>query len=318
VIAVVGEALVDAFVDGTVLRLHPGGGPYNTAVALARLGVPVTFLGAISTDSLGELLTTTLLDAGVSLGGRRVDAASPLAIIGIDDDGETDYQFYLHDTAFEALVEGLSQLDDDTDAVVVGSVALALDPPAAAIEEFATDASKHALIVVDPNVRPRLITERAAFLRRFEFVARVAGIVKLSRLDAEWLYPNVPICRVARHLLERGTGCVVATDGAFGATAWTTTESLHELSPRIDVVDTVGAGDAFTAGLVASLWESGQLANARLQRLTARHLSPALSWAAATGAAQCTRPFAWGPTTADVINVAQAAADEAAQPQSGG
>jgi fructokinase len=163
-----------------------------------------------------------------------------------------------------------------------------------------------------------LITERAAFLRRFEFVARVAGIVKLSRLDAEWLYPNVPICRVARHLLERGTGCVVATDGAFGATAWTTTESLRELSPRIDVVDTVGAGDAFTAGLVASLWESGQLGNARLQRLTARHLSPALSWAAATGAAQCTRPFAWGPTTADVINVAQAAADEAAQPQSGG
>jgi fructokinase len=318
VIAVVGEALVDAFVHEDGLRPHPGGGPFNTALALARLGVPVTFLGAISTDSLGELLRTTLLDAGVGLGECRVEAATPLAIIGTGDDGEFDYQFYLHGTAFEALADGLGPLDDGTDALLVGSVALALDPPATAIEEFVTDASKHALVVVDPNVRPRLITERAAFLRRFESVAHVAGIVKLSRLDAEWLYPNIPMRRVARQLLERGAGCVVATDGAFGAAAWTGTEALRVSAPRIDVVDTVGAGDAFTAGLVASLCESGQLANARLRRLTGGHLTPALSWAAATGAAQCTRPFAWGPSKVDVIGVMQAAADEAAQPRSGG
>jgi fructokinase len=315
VIAVVGEALVDASVDEDALRLHAGGGPFNTAVALARLGVPVTFLSAISTDSLGELLRTTLRDAGVRFGGRRVDAASPLAIMGTGHDGEAEYQFYLHDTAFEALAEGISPLDDDTDAVLVGSVALALDPPAAAIEQFATDASRRALIVVDPNVRPRLITQRAAFLRRFELVAGVAGIVKLSRLDAEWLYPDVPVHLVARHLLERGAGCVVATDGAFGAAAWTATEALRVSAPRVDVVDTVGAGDAFTAGLVASLWENAQLDNARLRKLTASHLSPALSWAAATGAAQCTRPFAWGPTTADVFIAVQIAADEAAQPR---
>ena len=317
-IAVVGEGLVDAAVDDDVLRLHPGGGPFNTAVALARLGVPVTFLSAISTDPLGELLRTTLLDVGVEVGERRVRAATPLAIVGTGVDGEADYQFYLRDTAFEELATGLSPLDDDTDAVLVGSLALALDPPAAAIEQFAADASRNALIVVDPNVRPRLITDRSAFLRRFARVAGVAGIVKLSRLDAEWLYPDLAVELVAQRLLERGTGCVVATDGAFGAAAWTSTEALRVSAPCVDVVDTVGAGDAFTAGLVASLWANGQLDNARRRKLTADHLSPALFWAAATGAAQCTRPFAWGPTTADVLSVVHVAASEAAQPLSGG
>jgi fructokinase len=318
VIAVVGEALVDAVVDEDVLRLHPGGGPFNTAVALARLGVPVTFLGATSTDPLGELLRRTLLEAGVTLGGRLVDDASPLAIVGTGDDGEVDYRFYLRDTAFEAIAEELTALDDDADAVLVGSVALAVDPPAGAIEHFATEASKRALVVVDPNVRPRLIADGSAFLRRFELVARVAGIVKLSRLDAERLYPGLSIDRVARRLLEQGAGCVVATDGASGAAAWTATEKLRVSAPRIDVVDTVGAGDAFTAGLVASLWANGELEDARLKRLTAGALSTALSWAAATGAAQCTRPFAWGPTTTDVLDVVHVAANEASQPLSGG
>ena len=317
-IAVVGEALVDALLDEDVLRLHPGGGPFNTAVTLARLGAPVSFLGAISTDPLGDLLRTALLDSGVELEGRRVDAATPLAIVGTRDDGEVDYRFHLRDTAFEALAESLRPLADGTDAVLVGSVAMALDPPAASIEQFATDAARRALVVVDPNVRPRLITDRTSFLRRFELVSDVAGIVTLSRLDAEWLYPDLPVKLVARRLLERGAGCVVVTDGALGAAAWTPTGTLRAAAPRVDVVDTVGAGDAFTAGLVASLWANGQFDDARQRTLTAGDLSSALSWAAATGAAQCTRPFAWGPTTADVLSIVQVAADEAAQLLPGG
>lgn len=318
-IAVVGEALIDAFVDGDVLRPYAGGGPFNTAVALARLGTPVTFVSGFSTDRLGELLRTTLLDAGVMLDAHQaVDAPSPLAIVDARAGGDAEYRFYLTDTAFEALAQELRPPGDGTAAVLVGSLALALDPPGGAVAQFAKEASEGTLVVVDPNVRPRLITERAAFLRRFESVVTVAGIVRLSRNDAEWLYPGLSADGLARRLLEAGAGCVVATDGALGATAWTEAETVQVPAPYVDVIDTVGAGDAFTAGLISWLWENEQLDRAGVGSLGAAELVPALSWAAAAGASQCSRASAWGPTRTDVINVLQAAARDAAQPRSGG
>jgi fructokinase len=301
VIAVVGEALIDAHRDGDLLRLFPGGGPFNTAIALGRLGAPACYLGAISRDRLGRQLEQTLRSAGVDTSRVvHVDAPTPIAIVD-STPAEPSYSFYLAGTAHEALRRhDLEDLSHDVAALHVGTLALATDPPASAISEFAEREARLRTLVVDPNIRPALIVDRNTYLRRFEQLSSVADLVKLSGVDLAWLYPDSSQRDAVRRLLVDGAGCVVLTLGPEGAEGWTAAGSVRVTAPAVAVVDTVGAGDAFGAGLLAWLWRFNRLGKRNLRRLGAGELEAALAYAAAVAAAQCTRASAWGPTAADV------------------
>ncbi len=300
-IAVVGEALIDAHLDGDVLRPFAGGGPFNTAVALARLGAPACFLGAISDDRFGRLLEETLRSAGVETDHvLRVQVPTPIAIVD-PTPPEPHFSFYLGGTAHEALgTRTLDELPRRVEALHVGTLALATDPPASAVVELAEREARKRVLMIDPNIRPGVIADRDGYLERLERLCRVADLVKLSTSDISWLYPGRAEGDVSARLLERGAGCVVLTRGAQGAEAWTSSGTVEVPAPQVTVVDTVGAGDAFGAGLLVWLWRSGRLARPSLRALGMTELEAALRYAAAVAAAQCTRASAWGPTEADV------------------
>lgn len=300
-IAVAGEAVIDAHLDGDVLRLHPGGGPFNTAVALARLGVPACFVGGISRDPLGELLENELRSAGVAgTDLARVEAPTPLAVV--DPSGpEARYSFYLTGTAYQDLdAERLPPLPRPLAAVHIGTLGLATDPPASAVELLAAREAPNAVIVVDPNVRPAAIGDRDAYVGRLERILAYSDLVKASESDLAWIYPDLDVRDAAEHLLRLGPGCVVVTHGAAGASASTVEASARVAAPAVAVADTIGAGDAFGAALLARLWRSSRLDKESIRSLRADELEAALAYAAAVAALQCTRPSAWAPTSDDV------------------
>jgi fructokinase len=319
VILVVGEALVDAEVDGAAILPHPGGGPFNTAVALGRLGIPVTFAGPLADDALGALLRARLAEAGVRLSSAAAATApTPLALVEQPDpDGDVAYRFYLRGTAFEEIASDPRALER-AEAVFVGSLALTVDPPAAAVERFALEAAPGTVLVVDPNVRPAVVAEPRRQRERVVRVAARAGVVKLSRQDVSHLWPGEAAEEIAHDLLGAGARLVVVTDGAAGACGWTRRAAIAVPAPRVEVVDTVGAGDAFTAGLVGWLWQAGRLALDAIEGLAAQELDAMLRYAAAAGAAQCTRPFAWGPAPADLAALLEADAREPTTANRGG
>jgi fructokinase len=230
----------------------------------------------------------------------RVDAPTPLAILDPTED-EPSYTFYLAGTAHEALREAhLQELPGDVVALHAGTLALATDPPGAAVAAFVEREASKRVLMLDPNIRPTLIGDRSGYLKRLDRLVAIADLVKLSESDLGWLFPGVALLEVAERLLDGGAGCVVVTYGGRGAEAWTRVVSAKAPAPDVAVVDTVGAGDAFGAGLLAWLGRCNQLDKRKLRRLRPTELEAALRYAVAAGAAQCTRPSAWGPTAADV------------------
>ena len=317
-IAVVGEALIDAHSDGDALRVFPGGGPFNTAIALARLGAPACFLGALSRDGFGQLLDRTLKSAGVGTEDvTRVDAPTPLAVVSLGAD-EPSFSFYLSGTAHEAFDPSAGgNLDPTVAALHIGSLALATDPPGSAVAAFAERESAGRLLVIDPNIRPAVIDDRDAYLRRFEQLSQMAGLLKISSSDLAWLYRDRSVDSACEHLLGLGATCVVVTHGAQGAEGRIGSGIARASGVPVQVVDTVGAGDAFCAGLLAWLWNSGQLSASALGELSLEELEAALGYASAVAAAQCSKASAWGPTAADVEQLRESHAATGARSREG-
>ncbi len=302
VIVTVGEALIDLIEEDGVLRPLPGGGPFNSAVALGRLGVPVGFLGRLSHDRFGGLLEARLAESGVD--GRYLlhgPAPTTLSVVQKIDDGGHEFVFYLEGTSYADLaLADLPELGPEVLALCAGTLALATDPPAATIEALLERESPRRLIVVDPNVRPAVFGDRDEYRRRFERWAGFAHVIKLSDADAAWLYPDVPAEDVLDGILARGVRLAVLTQGADGALAKSAVARAEAASPAVDVVDTVGAGDAFTAGLLRWLWSSGRLDADAVGALGSGELEEAVELAAAVGALQCSRAGATPPTLAEL------------------
>jgi fructokinase len=302
-ILVAGEALVDLVVTDGGIVPSPGGGPYNTARALGRLGAAVGFLGRLSRDRFGSMLADVLAESGVSLDyTSRGPEPSALALAHRSADGEADYSFYLGETTFAA-TGSFPELGADVRALCVGSLALALEPSASALEALLERERRERIVVIDPNVRAAAITEHAGYRARFDRCCRAAHIVKLSASDASWLWPGIGHEDVVKRLLDRGAKLVVLTLGADGAIAGTHRARSRVRSQHVDIADTIGAGDAFGAGLLVALEERRALARERLAVLADSDLESVLRFASAVAALTCARSGAETPTRMEVAEL---------------
>lgn len=268
------------------LRVLPGGGPANTAVALARLGTPTRFLGRISRDVFGGLFRDRLTASGVDVSGC-VDAAEPstLAVASLDARGQAAYSFHAEGaadwrwTAGELAAAGLG----GSSCLHTGSLALVREPGREAVLRFAAEAAARATVSIDPNVRPGLAPREAYDVPRW---CAFTDIVKLSEDDLAFLAPGVAAEDACDAWHAAGARLVVVTRGAAGALVSLDGSRARVAAPRVGVVDTVGAGDAFTAGLLHRLGERGLLGG-RLDRLDLDTAADAAAFAARVAALTC-------------------------------
>ncbi|MGW1030021.1 carbohydrate kinase family protein [Streptomyces sp. NPDC002577] len=266
-ITVLGECVADAFTEPAntsnelALRVLPGGGPANTAVALARLGTPARFLARLSGDVFGRLFRAHLEGSGVDL-SYAVAAAEPstLAVAELDPQGQAAFSFHAQNTAdWQWTPDELARVDLSESACVhTGSLALVLEPGGAVVEEFLAAAASRVTISVDPNVRPLLVRPEVYRARLAHWCA-LADILRLSEDDLELLLPGTPPEQACDTWHAAGARLVVITLGADGALASLDGERLRVPAVAAQVVDTVGAGDSFTAGLLHHLGARGLL-----------------------------------------------------------
>ncbi|MEA2193675.1 MAG: fructokinase, partial [Solirubrobacteraceae bacterium] len=269
-ILVGGEALYDlvADADGSGPIGHAGGGPFNTARTIGRLRQPVAFLGRLSTDRLGMTHERMLRDDGVDLGSVvHTDNPTTLALASLDAGGGASYGFYTEATAAAGLSaqEALAALPARVAALHVGTLGLVLEPLGSAMEAVVERLAGEAMIVVDPNCRPQAIHDSSAFRGRIGRVLARSDLVKVSEEDLAWLEPGQPPLAAARGLLESGPRAVLFTRGAEGATVLSAGDETDVAPVAADVVDTIGAGDAFGGGFLA-WWISHGLGGAEISR----------------------------------------------------
>lgn len=305
-IVVCGEALVDMTParvgEGEGYLPRPGGSPYNVAVALSRLDVPVAFLGRVSTDAFGRLLRQHLVGNGVDLRYlREGPELSTLAFVHLAG-AEPEFTFYGEGAADRQLrPEDLpAAFPQDVLAIHCGSISLALEPIASTLDGLMRRERKKRLISLDPNVRPGLIRNREAYRERLEEWVASADLVKVSRADLSWLYPQDPIDHTAERWRGMGPAFVVVTLGERGAQGFGRHGVVRVPGIPVRVVDTVGAGDAFTAGLLAWLFHHGRLTPGDVERLPEAELVRALDYANRVAALTSTRRGADPPRRQEV------------------
>jgi fructokinase len=305
-VAVIGEAVADAFpsgasADGVDLRVLPGGSPANTAVALARLGVPTQFAGRLAPGVLGRMLRDHLVASGVDL-SPSVTATGPasLAIASVDPEGRTSYDFYLRgatdwdwtaDDLVASRVAGAA-------CVHTGSLALALEPGGPLIEGLLAEVRAGATVSIDPNVRPGIVPT-AVYRCGIERWSRLADILRFSDEDFAVLRPDGDFAAACHHWHAAGVRLVVLTRGPQGAVASLDGNLVEVSAVPVRVVDTVGAGDSFTAGLLSWLWQHGHL-GARLAGTKPDDVAHAMSFAVTTAARTCAVQGADPPWAADL------------------
>lgn len=301
-IVVGGEALVDLVDEQGELRSVPGGGPFNTAIALGRLGVPVAYLGTLSNDDYGSVLAESLVEAGADMSlVRWSDAPTPLAVVHQHDHGGNTYTFHLASTSFTDLPpESVPALPEDAWAIHVGTLGLAIDPPAAAYEALLEREAGRRTIVLDPNVRPAVFGDQASYQARFERIAALATIVKLSEDDAAWIYPELELADILERIRALGPRLVAITMGTDGAVAASAAGYARVPAVPVAVADTVGAGDSFGAALLAALAERDALELHATQPLDDSLLEEVVTYAVTAAAITCTRTGAVPPTRAEI------------------
>jgi fructokinase len=302
VIVVGGEALVDLVEDQGLLRPVPGGGPFNTAIALGRLGIPVAYLGTLSRDDYGSVFARLLTEDGVDMSlVRWSDAPTPLAVVHRQDDGGSTYTFYLTGTSFTDLSpNAVPALPEGVTAIHVGTLGLAIDPPAAAYEALLDREAGRRTIVLDPNVRPAVFGDQASYQARFERLARLADIVKLSADDGHWIYPGLEPADVLERVLALGPRLVAITRGTLGAIAASADGRARVQGVEVTVEDTVGAGDSFGAALLAALIERDALGPEATRPLDDSVLQEVVTYAVNASAITCTRTGAVPPYRAEI------------------
>ncbi len=313
-IVVAGEALVDLVADPADpkgrLRPLPGGSPFNVAVGLGRLGVASGLLSPLSDDAFGTLLARRLADAGVApLPTSRTARPTTLAMVHLDAGGHASYAFYLDGTSATGMT-GTDVADAVAADATVGSAALHVSLGAVTLASSGTGAlladllaagAQRPLVTLDPNVRPAVIADLGAEREAVARAVAAVDLVKVSDADLAALHPDRDPLAVAGEWARSGPALVVVTRGADGATAVRDEGgTMTVASLPVDVVDTVGAGDAFTSGLLAGLDEHGLLERTALRAADAAALREVLAFAARVAAVTCTRHGADPPRRAEL------------------
>jgi fructokinase len=300
---VIGEALVDVVRrrDGSVDE-HPGGSPANVALGLARLRRPVELITWIGDDARGRAIREHLESSGVRLAaGSERAAATSVATATLDDSGAATYTFEID---WQVPAEHVADYGDVL-AVHSSTIGAALEPGAAAVLGILAEARVDATITYDPNIRPDLIGEPDAARELVDRLVGLADVVKVSDEDLAWLEPGADPRDVAVRWATRGPGLVVVTLGGEGALAVTAGGVQVDVpAPRVDVADTVGAGDSFMSGLIDGLWSAGLLGASHriaLGGIGADVLTPVLERCIRIAAITVSRPGA-NPPRADELD----------------
>jgi fructokinase len=315
-----GEALIDmvpANIPGRgegFLPL-PGGSPFNTAIAIGRLGAPVSFLGRFSTDFFGETLMKRLKTNRVSPDLMiRSAQNSTLAFVKLEKNKEPQYVFYTEGAADRSLtVEDLpKKLPDETHCIVFGSIAMAMEPVSTAIETLVLrenalqgQGKEAPVISFDPNIRPFMIADKKAYVKRLEKWIAASTIAKISSEDFKFLYPELELEKALQKILAMGPRLAITTLGPKGAIALLRRNdgSITRVSaPVVDlpVADTIGAGDTFHGAFLAWLERKGKMSRQALAALTEAELYNALFFANKAASIVCSRQGAEPPTLREV------------------
>lgn len=296
-----GEALIDMLPVETASNIpafapHPGGAVFNTAVALGRLGAPVGFFSGVSTDFLGQMLEGQLAASGVDTGFTvRSPRPTTLAFVQLID-GQARYTFYDEGTAGRMLATAdLPALPATIRALFFGGISLVAEPCGSAYEALMLRAARDRVTMIDPNIRPGFITDLSGYRARLTRMIAAADIVKLSDEDLEWLNGPGSLADRAMALLALGPKLVLITEGARGAHAFTAGHHLFSPAAKVVVADTVGAGDTFNAGILASLYRAGALTKDSLASPDPAVLTTALAFGNAAAAITVSRPGANPP-----------------------
>ena len=316
-----GEALYDLFVaeeTPTGLRIDAriGGSPFNVAVGLARLGKPASLLTGVSTDALGERLVGALEAEGVETRLLvRMPNPTTLAVVALGPQGEPRYAFYGEGAADRSLTRAsVPAIPDAVSCLHFGSFSLVVEPTADALLALAEREQGRRYISVDPNVRANVEPDLARWRREIERFVRAAHLVKLSEEDLGHLDPAAEPDTLAADWLARGARIVVLTRGERGATLWTRGVRADHPGVAVEVVDTVGAGDAFQAALLCGLGEAGRLTAGRgPDDLDEGEAHSLLAFACEAAARSCTRRGADFPRRAELEGAGQAVAPPSAR-----
>ncbi|RXH22352.1 fructokinase [Bradyrhizobium nanningense] len=279
-----------------------GGSCLNVAIGMARLGAPTGFVGGISTDLFGRMIADHATGSNVMLDlATRSDHQTTLAFVRIVA-GESHYAFYDAETATRNWTYRRGSIPFDTvEAVHVGSTTLVNDQGARETKALIADARASSTISFDPNCRPNLVKDKPAYLARMAEFAASADLIKMSDVDFAYLFGDEAYQQRANVLLGQGTSLVVITRGNDGAIAWHARAGQIEVqAPKIEVADTIGAGDSFQAALLAVLHEQGRLSRRQLKDISTEELRRALSFAAHCAGLTCTLPGADPPWSHEI------------------
>jgi fructokinase len=290
---VCGEVLIDLIPDGSGERVpHVGGGPANTAKALARLGHEVYFIDGISSDKYGQMSRQELLDDEVKLDlALNSDKPTCLAIVSLNESGGASYKFEIDGTAtFDFLASWLPDPSRYKPSLLhIGTLVTVIQPAADVLYDWAMQVAEFAPIVFDPNVRSVVMNDRDKYLAAVERWVAISSVVKVSDDDMAWLYPGQQYADVAKRWIGDGAALVVVTRGADGLVGFTADGVVEVPGVKVDVTDTVGAGDTVGAIVVEAMIEKGIL------NLSGDALKAVLNRAAIAAGITCSRKGAQPP-----------------------
>lgn len=305
-----GEALIDMLqrkseAGEAAFAPYVGGAVFNTAVALGRLGVQTQFFSGISSDFFGQMLLDSLTANNV--GTRYVhvsDQPTTLAFVRLTD-GQASYMFYDENSAGRLLsVDHLPELDDDVTALQFGAISLIPEPCGSAYEALLAREHSRRVTILDPNIRPGFIPDKDRHMQRMRRMIAMTDIVKVSDEDLAWFGESGTTHEIARRWIEaadeQGPKLILVTHGADGVTGYTSDLTVNVAAERVPVVDTVGAGDTFTAGVLASLHEAGLLSKAKLAVLTEAQIRDALALGVKAAAITVSRAGANPPWRSEI------------------
>ncbi|MEQ1403903.1 carbohydrate kinase [Neorhizobium sp. Rsf11] len=296
-----GEALIDMLPRETTLgergfAPYAGGAVFNTAIALGRLGQPTALFTGISDDMMGDILRETLANSGVDHSLAAVSSRpTTIAFVKLVN-GQASYAFYDEGTAGRMITEAdLPVLGDDCEAMHFGAISLIPEPCGSTYEALMAREYRTRVISFDPNIRPGFIKDKQKHMDRVRRMAGMSDIVKFSDEDLDWFGMEGDHDALAAHWLNEGARLVVLTRGAEGATGYTKSFKVSVPSERVAVVDTVGAGDTFDAGILASFKKQGLLTKEKVAALTEDQVRKALALGAKAAAVTVSRAGANPP-----------------------